>query len=278
MAVAITVVILLAVMAAVVYAFLIMPRITDAADMELQSTDYAHRGLWNRTIPENSLPAFKNAAIRSYGIELDLQLSRDGKVFVFHDDTLMRMCGVEGRISDYTEKELKQLSLAGTGCAIPLLSEVFELIDGRVPLLIEIKGEGRKGEYQELCRATAELLDNYNGAFAVQSFNPLILAWFKGFRPRFARGQIVTEYSVYRKNAKSKKDILIAFALSHMLTNIISRPDFISVEGTHMRSPEVFLITKLFRAKGFVWTVRNQGAYKMTKSRDLFAIFEIIRP
>jgi len=278
MAIAITIIILLFIIAALIYAFLIMPRIVDQADMELQSVDCAHRGLWNKTLPENSLAAFRNAAAHSYGIELDIQMSSDGKIFVFHDRELDRMCGVDSKISDLSSEEIKRLSLLNTEHKVPLLSEVFEAIDGRVPLIIEIKTDAKE-KLETVCRTAAELLDGYGGAFAIQSFDPNALAWFKKYRPRFARGQLVTRASEYTKALEGKKHAkLLGFALSHMLTNIISRPDFISVEGTHLRTPEVFIITKLFRAKGFVWTVRNPKAYKLTKSKEMLAIFEVIRP
>ena len=262
-------------MAAVIYAFLIMPRVVDAADMELQSSDYAHRGLWNKRYPENSLAAFALAKAKGYGIELDIQLSSDGRVMVFHDEDLGRMCGVDGKISDYTAEELKSFSLLGTDQKIPELSEVFELVEGRVPLLIEIKG---KSLDESLCRTAAELLDQYGGAFAVQAFDPFVLSWFKKYRPRFARGQLVTKTKNYKEQLSGKHKGLVSFALSHMLTNVISRPDFISVEGTHVKAIEVFFISRLFRSKCFVWTARNQGAYQMIRARDMFAIFEIIRP
>ena len=278
MGVIITIIILLVVMTAAVYAFLILPRVADAADMELQATDYAHRGLWNKQLPENSLVAFAFAKSKGYGIELDVQLSSDGKVIVFHDDTLERMCGVEGKISDFTAEELKSLSLLGTEHKIPLLSEVLELIEGRVSLLIEIKGGNGKDYNQELCLALAEILDGYGGAFSVQSFNPFVLAWFRKFRPRFARGQLVTNGKNYKKELKGKHPGLTAFALSHMLTNVISRPDFVSIEGTFMSSPELFVLTHVFKTKGFVWTARNPKAYQRIRQKEMFAIFEIIRP
>ena len=271
-----TVILLLSVMAAAVYVFLIMPRVADTADMELQSTDYARGGLWNKNLPENSLPAFKSALLNGYGIELCIKLSQDGRVFVFRDNDLLRLCGVKGSISDYTASEIKKLTLLGSSISIPLLEEVFELVGGKVPLLIKIDG-GRKKEteYTELCRKVSELLDTYDGAFAIESADPFVLSYFKQYRPRFARGQIVSGYKSYRKNGYRKS---ISFALSHMLTNPISRPDFLVPEGTHIKSFEVFIITKLFRTKSFVWTVRNEKALNITRAKNMFAIFEIIRP
>ena len=160
MAIAITVIVLLFLIAVLIYAFLIMPRVVDTADMELQSSDYAHRGLWKKSLPENSLAAFRNAAAHSYGIELDLRLSSDGKVFVFHDSELERMCGTAARKSELSADEIQALSLLNTEHKIPLLSQVFEAIDGRVPLLIEIKTDTVE-RLDALCRAAAELLDGY---------------------------------------------------------------------------------------------------------------------
>ena len=99
----------------------------------------AHRGLHGGSIAENSIPAFAAAADRGIGIELDVRLSSDGEVVIFHDDTLERMTGMSGGVSNYTAKELAKLSLADTGYGIPTLREVLALVNGRVPLLVELK-------------------------------------------------------------------------------------------------------------------------------------------
>ena len=228
MIIAITVVFLLAVIVGVVFIFLIMPRVSDRADMDMLIADYTHRGLHSKQFPENSLPAFQLAVDHGFGIELDAQLSSDGEIMVFHDYTLKRMCGINSRISVNKCKTLCSLRLGGTEHTIPTLEQVLTLVDGRVPLLIEIKGEGKE---EALCRRLAETLDMYPGAFAIQSFNPQVLRWFKKYRPRFARGQLVTKL----KEVKGRKaPRLTAFMLSNMLLNVLSRPDFISISGTRM--------------------------------------------
>ena len=110
--------------------------------------NFAHRGLHSKdcTVPENSLTAFRLAAEAGYGIELDIQLSKDGEVVVFHDDTLPRVCGVEGRVDAYTLAELREMRLCGTDERIPLLSEVFEVVAGRSPFIIELKTGPRNRE------------------------------------------------------------------------------------------------------------------------------------
>ena len=126
---------------ALIYVYLISPRRSSPADMELLSCDYAHRGLWTSRIPENSMSAFEYAARRGVGIELDIQPTRDGRIVVFHDDDLYRMCGVKAKVCDLTLAELRRLRLKDTNEVIPTLAEVLRLVRGRVPLLIEIKGD-----------------------------------------------------------------------------------------------------------------------------------------
>ncbi len=267
-----TVALLVIIIVAVIYAFLIMPRVTDGADMELVSTDYAHRGLWDSLNPENSLAAARLAVKYGYGIELDVQLSADGHVVVFHDTSLKRMCGVDKRVSECALVELKKLRLLDTQHTIPTLNELLSVVDCKVPLLIEIKGEGK---CEPLCRALAEQLDVYDGAFAVQSFDPRQLAWFKSYRPRFARGQLVTSFKRSRGVGVSP---LKRFMLSALLTNVLSRPDFISVSIDHMKSLSFRLCATVFRCRGFVWTARSNDNYKLCHRLGLFSIFEKIRP
>jgi glycerophosphoryl diester phosphodiesterase len=249
-----------------------MPRVTDRADMDLVSTDYAHRGLWDTANPENSLAAAELAVKYGYGIELDVRLSADGHIMVFHDGNLKRMCGIDAPLSSLTLAELRKLRLFDTEYTIPTLDEFLATVDGRVPLLIEIKGEGKD---EELCRALAERLDTYDGAFAIQSFNPKHLAWFKSFRPKFARGQLVMSFKNYRK---SKKGFFSSLALSSLLTNVMARPDFISVNAKHVKSLSFRLCVSVFGSRGFVWTVRTPEQHKLNRRLGLFSIFEKIRP
>ncbi len=272
-----TVVLLLLIISAVIYVFLIMPRVADAADMDLQCADYAHRGLHSSTIPENSLGAFTEAKENGYGITLDVRLSADGKVFVFYDEDLRRMCGVNKKFSSLKAKDIKLLRLKGTTQEIPLLTEVLTLVDGTVPILIEIKH--CKDEFK-LCRRLCEIMDTYGGAFGVQSFSPKVLQYFKKYRPRFARGQLVTK-TPSNKQKKSNSNLanpFVRFALTHMLTNVISRPDFISIDGKLMREPAFLITTRVFRSKGFVWTVKTQKQYALCRKQGLYTIFENIKP
>ena len=256
---------------ALIYLFLISPRLTAAADMELLRVDYAHRGLWNGRMPENSLSAFEAAARKGFGIELDVRLTKDKRIVVFHDDSLKRMCGVNANVSDLTLEQIKDLRLLGTNERIPTLAEVLRLVDGRVPLLIEFKGERPE---KELCLGAARMLDIYGGAFCVESFSPLILRWFKKYRPTYGRGQLVTN-DIGPKRPHGRK---LNFVLSRMLTNFISRPDFIAIKGDMRRSLAFLICVKAFHVSGFIWTVRDPKTYEGCKRAGYYAIFERIIP
>ena len=253
---------------AVAYISMIMPRTGEQPEMEKLLTHYAHRGLFNnKNVPENSLAAFYNAAKRGFGIELDVQLTKDGRVVVFHDYTLDRMCGCEGRIDDCTLEELQKLRLLNTNYGIPTLEEVLDLVDGNVPLLVEIKGERAN---DALCLAVARLLDDYEGPYLVESFNPLLLRWFKIHRPEVARGQLVTNLMKTRKDGNK----LVNFLLTGLLLNFLSRPDFIACDVEHTGGPSFYFCVRLFHAKQVYWTVKSRDDFDAIREAEAWSIFE----
>lgn len=184
--------------------------------------NFAHRGLHtqDRSIPENSLAAFEAAAVRGYGIELDVQLSKDGQVVVFHDDTLNRVCGVDVRVEERTYEELKQLRLCETEHTIPLFSEVLFCVAGRGPLIVELKTGARN---QELCEKTYALLKAYHGAYCVESFSPAIVAWFRFHAPEVLRGQLAMPAKAYQGIPK-----VAGWMAGNCMMDFISRPQFIA--------------------------------------------------
>ena len=173
--------------AAGIYLFMIKPACTRRADMAKYGKKFAHRGLWDAESPENSLAAFRKAVDAGYGIEFDIHKTSDGKVVVFHDDTLIRMCGVDARVEDLTLAELRELRLLGTDQQIPTLEEMLALVDGRVPLLVELKGESVN---TSLCPVADAILSHYKGDYIIESFNPLLVRWYKKNRPDVVRGQL----------------------------------------------------------------------------------------
>ena len=181
----------------------------------------AHRGLYQKdqSVPENSLPAFAKAVEAGYGMELDVQLSRDGKVVVFHDDTLERVCK---RVDELDYSELQEVRFCGTDEKIPLFDEVLATVGGKTPMIVELKTGSRN---EELCQKTLAALRGYEGEFCIESFDPTIVAWFRKHAPEIYRGQLAQPFQDYRKHGKSR---LVSFLLSTTALNVIARPNFIA--------------------------------------------------
>lgn len=199
----------------------------------LLAQPFAHRGLHDRpSRPENSLAAFEAAARRGVGVELDVHLSRDGVPIVIHDDDLMRMTGYAAKVSDLTVDRINGLSLLESGQRVPSLAQALRVIDGRVPLLIEIKNEGDVGALED---AVAEEIMDYEGNVAVMSFNPYSVARIAVKAPDVPRGQLSSRFkgedlALYKK-----------FVLRHLFMNWKSRPDFVAYEISSVPSVTTFM-------------------------------------
>ena len=271
MGIAVIVILILAAAFAVAYLILSAPNPqSKRAGIENLSVHYAHRGLWGGDIPENSIPAFAEAANKKFGIELDVQLSSDGDVVVFHDYDLSRMCGEDTKVSELRGAELSWRRLGGTQHTLPLLTDVLAAVKGRVPILIELKGETAD---TALCEALAHVIQYYDGKVCVQSFNPYLLGWFKKHQPRIARGMLYTDFFKQGTSDK-KKNILLNF----MVANFISRPDFLSVDMTCFDKFAVKLMTKFHKLPVFVWTVRDKDTFARMHSARYCCIFEGFEP
>ena len=230
--------------------------------------NFAHRGLHSpdKSVPENSLEAFRLAAEAGYGAELDVQLSKDGQVVVFHDDTLDRVCGVHGRVDEFSFEELQQMRLCGTAHRIPLFQEVLNTVRGRGPLIVELKN-GRRN--RELCEKTYALLENYQGEACIESFNPLIVAWFRIHGRDLVRGQLAAPMDEYTKDGRSKAQ---AFVLSRTLLNFLARPQFIAYKICFRP-----LTVRLSELLGAMKVRCASHAAENEKGRDA-VIFEFYRP
>ena len=164
----------------------------------------AHRGIFdNKIVPENSIEAFKKAIRKDYIIELDVHLTKDKKIVVFHDDLLDRMTNKKGKIKDYKLDELKDIKLLNTNYGIPTLSEVLKLVKGKVPLLIEMKYDNKSFE---LPRLLLKELSNYNGEVAIQSFDPFLVSYFRFHKNNYLRGLLIDRISV-QKSLYNNKEI-----------------------------------------------------------------------
>lgn len=252
-----------------VYLFLVFPSVRRHKDLKLIEGKFiAHRGLHNLTenTPENSLPAFRQAVELGYPIEIDIHLTSDGEIVVFHDDTLDRMCKVTGRVEDKTLLELKTLRLGDTNCEIPTLEECLNTVNGKVPLLIEFKCVSLK--CATLCQKADEILSRYNGDYLIQSFYPTVLRWYKRHRRNICRGQLAESF----KNASFEKKLS-----GNMLFNFLGRPDFVSYKHTDANNLSRRFVTKL-GAYPVGWTFQSQD--ELDKNGKYFKtyIFELFLP
>ena len=236
---------------------------------QFSGRNFAHRGLHraDKSVPENSMAAFRAAVEHGYGIELDARLTRDGRVVVFHDDDLGRLCLVRGRIEDKTLEQIKKLRLCGTDEGIPLLSQVLELVSGRVPVIIEIKGRRRS---DELCAHILDMLRCYSGDVCVESFDPLIVRWWRKNAPEVLRGVL----SAPPEALGTGFGRLGRFLHARLLTNFLSRPQFIAYGLGSRRPPAAFSLCRLFGAMKCVWTSRGFGC----EEHSDMVIFEYYRP
>lgn len=232
--------------------------------------DYAHRGLHTSEIPENSLAAFENAVAHGMGIELDVQLSRDGCVMVFHDATLVRMTGCEKKLCELDATELQALSLAETDQRIPLFSEVLSLVNGRVPLLVELKGETFD---TSLCAKVATLLKDYKGNYCIESFNPLLIREMRKELPNAYYGLLYT--NVCRDKEKTS---LLNLLLTVMAFNFLAKPDFIAYNKLDEKTLPVRITTAFYRAPKFIWTVNSEHDLQTARKTEAHPIFEDLIP
>jgi glycerophosphoryl diester phosphodiesterase len=157
----------------------------------LAALPFAHRGLHGHGRVENSRSAFEAALAGGYGIELDVQRSRDGTALVFHDYDLDRLTGETGALAARDAADLVGIPLTGSSDRIEPLASILQLIAGRAPLLIEVKSRGHV--YKDLCASVAESLTGYPGPVGVMSFDPRIGHWFADQAPARLRGLVVTE-------------------------------------------------------------------------------------
>lgn len=284
---------------AALYLLAIMPRIFRKPDMTpFQGWLYAHRGLHRNEpvrggcegqgkgeadqgaeglaqgaeniAPENSLRAFQKAVDAGFGIELDVQLTKDHIPVVFHDFTLKRICGREGKVCDYTYEELQQFPLCGSDQRIPKFEDVLKLVDGRVPLIVELKIEAVD---LSVCPAADKLLTEYRGVYCIESFNPLGLFWYRRHRGRVARGQLAEGF--LRKGELSG---ILYLVLQNLVFNWLTKPDFIAYNHEHYDMLSRRLCRGLYRNTAVAWTIKSQEELEAAgRYFDLF-IFDSFVP
>ena len=233
----------------------------------------AHRGLYEKdqSVPENSLEAFSRAANAGYGVELDVQLSKDGQVVVFHDDTVDRMTDRKGRVDSFTLSELQAMPLKGTGHRVPLFTDVMAVLDGKSPTIVELKSTPN---YDELCKKTLAILRTLKGPYCVESFDPRIVRWFYKNAPDLVRGQLTEAYSYWRK--EGHLPVWRCFMMHTLCVNFLTHPQFIAFGRGHR--PLCMLLGRKLGAKTVFWTERPDSDHETLAKRYDCRIFEHCRP
>lgn len=232
----------------------------------------AHRGLHDparpRERPENSLAAFEAAARAGHPIELDVHLTADGEVVVFHDDDLWRMTGRRGRVADATLAELRALPLSNTDERIPSLDDALACVAGRVPVLVELKA---RAPYGPLERAVCDVLARWPGEHAVQSFDPWSMLWMRRHAPHLPRGMLSGDMS--HEGLPRHQ----AIVLEHLLLAPAVLPDFIGYQLDALPHWAPSLWRRLGRPL-LAWTVRDEAGLRRARGLVDNVIFEGVTP
>ncbi len=229
----------------------------------------AHRGYHNinKGIPENSIRAFIEAVNNNYSIELDVHILKDNNIIVFHDDDTKRMTGKYNVLKESTYNEIKGLKLQNTNENIPLLQDVLNVVKGKVPIIIELKYDVNNFRLE---KELLKILKNYNGKFAIKSFNPYSIFYFRIKKPSIIRGQLIS-------NFQDKKRPIIKWIIENkILLNIFNRIDFISFDIDALPDKKIEKLRKNKIILG--WTVRNKEKLEIVKKYCDNYIFENIKP
>jgi len=255
------------------FLFLTEPRKSEKSQYsKFAGRNYTHRGLYTKdqTVPENSLKAFELSCEADYGIEFDVHLMRDGTLAICHDNDVFRVCGEHKMLSEMTFDELKKLRLFETDECIPTLSEMLEVVSGRVPLIVELKVDGNN--YNELASAVWSVLKDYKGLYCIESFDPRAVAWFNRHQQNVYRGQLCSSYESLKRSAPK----LGAFAVSHMLSNFLTRPHFIAHSREKKSIP--VRLCELMGARSFVWANDDESKTSEYQLNNDGVIFEFYKP
>jgi glycerophosphoryl diester phosphodiesterase len=219
----------------------------------LTTRPIAHRGLHGHGFAENSLGAARAALAKGYGVECDVRLSRDGKVFVFHDDRLDRLTGESGAFANRDAVELCGIGLRGADEAIPLLTDFLALAQGAGPLVIELKSDF-SGDLA-LARAVAALLGDTGAPVALKSFDPALIAALRAARVPWPLGIVAQEHYDEEEFAG------LSFAQRQSLGRFThageTQPDFLSWRATDLPHPLCEFARACAATPVMTWTIRT---------------------
>ena len=261
--------VLVIILICLIYLFLIKPGKHRSESSFFAKQKYAHRGLHDNQngIPENSLLSFKRAMEKGYGVELDVQLTADKISVVFHDETLLRLCGDGRKVRELTYNELNQLRLLDTDEAVPMFTEVLDML-GQTPILCEIKTYPNNN--LEVCKVVADTIKKYNCRLCIESFNPLAVRYFKQNMAEVIRGQLSMDF-IKNRSGLSR---VTAFLLKNLLFNFYTKPDFIAFKHTNYKCFSFALCRKLFKLPCFAWTITSPAEEEKAMKDFNTVIFE----
>ncbi len=231
----------------------------------MNTTFIAHRGLWNDIYPENSLGAFENAIKKNIAIELDIQLTKDNKLIVFHDSSLYRLTGVNKKIKDISLQEAKKLFLNNTAYQIPTLEEVLDLVQGKVLLDIEIKHYNKSFKTVKMAK---KMLKNYNGKYIIKSFNPLLSWRYKTSMKNISCGVLAGGYP-------SKMSKFLVNYLKYMKYLWFYKPDFICFNINDIDDKILKKIEK-YNIPLYLYVIRDENTLKKAFKLSSVIIFETL--
>ena len=260
---------------ALAWAILLRARRGSESMRAMRRFRYAHRGLYDKAagIPENSLSAFSRAVAHGFGVELDVHLLRDGSLAVFHDSDIRRMTGRAGYLEDLSAEELGDYPLDGTKETIPQFCDVLALFeDTGLPIIVELKSF--RDNYAALTERTMRELDKFRVVYCVESFDPRCVAWVRKHRPEVIRGQLSQDFLKDR----GKLSLPMAFATTHLLSNIMVQPDFVAYRFKDRKKWAPRLCRRIYGAQRVYWTIRSKEELSIAESDGAIAIFEHFLP
>ncbi len=265
-------IVILAIM--ILYLLAIMPKLRrNPNSKKLDGWLYAHRGLHDNksNAPENSLRAFALAVEKGYGIELDVQLTKDKIPVILHDYNLKRACNMDYKISEHNYEELADFRLFESEEKIPTLQEALAVVGGKVPLIIELKIPWKA---EKICSVVSGMLRDYKGIYCIESFNPLGLRWYRVNEPKVVRGQLSTDFL----KDKIEGNKFQYFILKHLLLNFYTKPDFIAYHHIYKKGLSFILCRTLYRAKTVAWTIQSKQDYEENQKYFELFIFDSFIP
>ncbi len=218
--------------------------------MNIKNNRIAHRGVFNNNdIPENSILAFRKAMKMNWAFELDVQLTKDNVLVVFHDDDLKRMTGVNKNVRDIDYNELCGCHLLNTKEKIPTLEEVLKLVKGRVLIDIEVKNTKK---IQETCQILLKTLEKYPYSYVLKSFNPKIVRYLKKH----------SDYEVgYLIHSKYKSSLLRIIMQSSFMIHY-SKADYLAIHKKLLKTKKFQHLSLKYPI--MVWTIQNKEEIPMS--------------